>query len=103
MANGDDFKAGEFQGKVIGELESLKANYTAFAEGQKSVHESIERLASSLDSFKTGIGERTGKNEKDIAKIEVGQGIMGKVMWVIATVVAGSIVTSIMGFILKTH
>ena len=53
MSNGEDFKAGEFQGKIIQELEFLK-------KGQ-------EAIANTLTEFREKMGTRTGDNEKVLA------------------------------------
>ena len=108
MANGEEFKAGAFQGRVLGDLEALKVQHMALVDGQKTVHECIDRLTNSIEGFKLRIGERVGENEKQInetkvvvAEIKVGQGVMGKLMWLVGAGVIASIVGTVMSLILR--
>ena len=109
MSTSDDFEAGAFQGKVLGDLEALRVQHMALVDGQKTVHECIDRLTTSIEGFKLRIGERVGENEKEIndakvavAEIKVGQGVMGKLMWLVGAGVIASIVGTVMSLILKT-
>ena len=90
MSDPDNFKEGEFHGRVLGELDLLKS-------GQVGLHTSIDKLSISLDSFKCGMGERVGNNEKKIVVMEKSTDIMARVMWV----VVAAILTAVVGGVLK--
>ena len=76
MSDSENFKEGEFHGKVLGELGALKS-------GQSDLRTCIDKLSGSLDSFKAGMGERVGNNEKKICVLEKSTDIMARVMWVV--------------------
>lgn len=91
MSDGsEEFKTGEFRGKVLGELEALQI-------GQKLTHDCIDRVTSSLDQFKVGIGNRVQNAEKDIVEMKTGLSVMAKIMWIIGTVA----ITALVGALLK--
>lgn len=56
MASSEEFKYGEFQGKVIQELESL--------------NNAFMKMTEAIEKFKESQGIRTGQNEKAIERLE---------------------------------
>ena len=87
--NGDEFRDGEFRGKILSELESLKA-------GQKA-------MTDAFSSFSDKIGQRMGDNERAIERVAGEMNIVltiGK--WIFAPVfsVMGVGLVSVIGWYL---
>ena len=101
MSDTSDFKDGEFHGKVLGDLESLKLQHAAMNKGQDAIHNRISDLTTSIDSFKTGIGQRVGESEKSIVELKAHQGVMGKIMWIVGTAALTALVAAMLRLVIK--
>ena len=94
MSESEDFERGEFRGKVLGDLEALKA-------GQKLMHDCIDRIHVSLDQFKVGIGARIENHRIEITELKTRYGIMAKIMWVIGTTALTALSAAVFRLILR--
>ena len=94
MSESTDFKDGQFHGRVIGELEALKV-------GQAALEDRITGLHSSLDQFKSGLGERVEKHGESIVKISAHQDVMSKIMWLVGAVAITALVGAILKLVIK--
>ena len=90
----EDFKLGEFHGKVLGELDSLRS-------GQKITHQRIDDIHASLDQFKCGIGETIQEHDRKIIEVETHQGVMAKILWIVGAAAITALVTAIMKGVIK--
>src|SRR3990167_2899193 len=88
MGGLEDFKYGEFHGKVLGQLEALKI-------GQEIANGRLDGLHQSLEQFKVGIGVRVEEQGKSIVRLDAHQSVMAKVMWVIGGASFTALVTAL--------